>query len=198
MTMITTAFSDAIHDSQVCFRRLLKAMSEPGTRVELDRAGGFGSMNAGCVQTLLTLADSGTRLWLSPALQQDDAVLDNIRFHVAAPLSANAAEADFAVLAGADLAECDALLRALPVGSEEYPDNGATLLIETDSLDRGVEVTLSGPGIPDSRRICLGQVPEALVRFLSERDAAFPLGIDLILVCDRELVAIPRTTRVER
>ncbi|GAA3547637.1 phosphonate C-P lyase system protein PhnH [Zobellella aerophila] len=197
MTMITTAFADATHDSQICFRRLLTAMSEPGTRVELDRAGHFGSLSAGCVQTLLTLADSGTRVWLSPSLSRDQAVLDNLRFHVAAPLVERASDADFAVVSQADPAACEALLQALPTGCEEYPDQGATLLIETDSLARGVEVSLSGPGIPDVRRIRLGQLPEALVRYLNKREASFPLGIDLMLVCGRELVAIPRTTRVE-
>ncbi|WP_116475295.1 phosphonate C-P lyase system protein PhnH [Zobellella maritima] len=197
MTMITTAFANATHDSQICFRRLLTAMSEPGTRVELDRAGNFGSLSAGCTQALLTLADSGTRVWLSPTLNRDQAVLDNLRFHVAAPLVERASDADFAVLSQADLACCEALLQDLPVGCEEYPDKGATLLIETDSLAQGVELSLSGPGIPEVRRVRLGQLPEALVRYLNEREVAFPLGIDLMLVCGRELVAIPRSTRVE-
>ncbi|WP_319784420.1 phosphonate C-P lyase system protein PhnH [Oceanisphaera sp. IT1-181] len=197
MTTITTAFADTVHDSQLCFRRLLTAMSEPGTRVDLDRADGFGAMSAGCVQALLTLADSSTQLWLSAALQQDEAVRDNIRFHVASPLTLDAAAADFAVLALADQAECGALLRTLAQGSEEYPDQGATLFIETDSLVQGVEVCLSGPGIQGTRRVFLGRVPEALVRFLSERDTTSPQGIDLMLVCDRKLIAIARTTRVE-
>jgi alpha-D-ribose 1-methylphosphonate 5-triphosphate synthase subunit PhnH len=197
MTMITTAFADVTHDSQACFRRLLTAMSEPGTRVELDRAGHFGTMSAACVQTLLTLADSSTRLWLSSTLNLDQTVLDNIRFHVAAPLVERAADADFAVLARADLNDCAPVLQALPMGCEEYPDQGATLVIETDSLAAGPELVLSGPGIPERRSVRLGSLPQALVRFLSERDLSSPLGIDLIFVCDRELVAIPRSTRVE-
>ncbi|GHA20374.1 phosphonate C-P lyase system protein PhnH [Oceanisphaera arctica] len=197
MTGITTAFTDAIHDSQACFRRLLTAMSEPGTRVELDRAGEFGDLSAGTVQVLLTLADSSTRLWLSSTLREDQTACDNLRFHVAAPLVEQASGADFAVLSQADLAACGAVLQSLPMGCEEYPDQGATLVIETDSLAAGPELVLSGPGIPERRPVRLGSLPQALVRFLSERDLSSPLGIDLIFVCDRELVAIPRSTRVE-
>lgn len=42
MTTITTAFQDAVHDSQQCFRLLLKAMSEPGEIVTLEMSEGFG------------------------------------------------------------------------------------------------------------------------------------------------------------
>lgn len=197
MTAITTAFADAVHDSQTCFRRLLTAMSEPGTRVELDRAGAFGALSAGAVQVLLTLADHQTRLWLSASLQTDQATLDNLRFHVAAPLVSEPTEADFAVLARADLDSIGALLPSLPVGTEEYPDQGATMVIETDSLDQGVAVVLSGPGIASERSVQLGNLPPALVRWLSARDLSSPLGVDLVLVCERELIAIPRSTRVE-
>jgi len=197
MTGITTAFADAIHDSQACFRRLLTAMSEPGTRVGLDRAGEFGNLSAGTVQVLLTLADNSTRLWLSSSLREDQTACDNLRFHVAAPLVEQASDADFAVLSRRDLVTCGAVLQALPVGCEEYPDRGATLVIETDSLEQGPELVLSGPGIPDRRNVRLGTLPEALVRFMGERDLSSPLGIDLMFVCDRELVAIPRSTRVE-
>ncbi|NHH99266.1 phosphonate C-P lyase system protein PhnH [Oceanimonas sp. MB9] len=197
MTTITTAFADAVHDSQACFRRLLTAMAEPGTRVQLDRAHAFGAMNAGAVQVLLTLADHHTRLWLSPALQADTATLDNLRFHVGAPLVSDPAQADFAVLAYQDTSGCEAVLEALPAGTEEYPDQGATLVLETDSLDQGVAAVLSGPGIPGQRSVCLGSLPPALVRWLSERDPRSPLGLDLILVYERELIAIPRSTQVE-
>ncbi|MDP5293586.1 phosphonate C-P lyase system protein PhnH [Oceanimonas sp. CHS3-5] len=197
MTAITTAFADAIHDSQACFRRLLTAMSEPGTRVTLDRAGAFGGLSAGGAQVLLTLADNGTRIWLSASLKEDEAVLDNLRFHVAAPLTEQAATADFAVLSQRDSDAAEALLQALPKGTEEYPDRGATLVIETDAFDDGMPVTLSGPGIAGVRSVRLGSLPSALMRWLSERDLSSPLGIDLMLVCDRDLIAIPRSTRVE-
>ncbi|WMC10911.1 phosphonate C-P lyase system protein PhnH [Oceanimonas pelagia] len=197
MTTITTAFADAVHDSQTCFRRLLTAMAEPGTRVQLDRAHAFGALSAGAVQVLLTLADHHTRLWLSPSLSADQVVLDNLRFHVGAPLVNEPAQADFAVLSRTDLHACETVLPALPAGTEEYPDQGATLVVETDSLDDGVAAVLSGPGIPGQRSVCLGSLPPALVRWLSERDPRSPLGVDLIFVCERELIATPRSTRVE-
>ncbi|WP_107852270.1 phosphonate C-P lyase system protein PhnH [Oceanimonas marisflavi] len=197
MTTITTAFADAVHDSQTCFRRLLTAMAEPGTHVELDRAGAFGALNAGSVQVLLTLADHHTRLWLSPSLSADQVVLDNLRFHVGAPLMEEPGKADFAVLAQQDSDACEAVLTSLPAGTEEYPDQGATLVVETDSLDGGVEAVLSGPGIADKRSVFLGSLPPALVRWLGERELRSPLGVDLIFVCERELIAIPRSTRVE-
>ncbi|MGF1777358.1 phosphonate C-P lyase system protein PhnH [Vibrio nomapromontoriensis] len=199
MTTITPAFQDAVHDSLYCFRLLLKAMSEPGKRVTLDKSHGFGDMQAATAQILLSLADNATSVWLSPALQSDEAVLDNVRFHSGAPVVAAQNEADFAVIAERDLISCSSQWLAFNQGNEEYPDQATTVIVELDSLTSGQRISLSGPGIETRCDAYIGDVPSEFLTFLMSRQELtdFPLGIDLILVHQQDVLCLPRTTNVE-
>ena len=196
MNLISTAFADAVHDSQFCFRRLLKAMSEPGTRITLDRSQGFGTMPPAAVQVLLTLGDSQTPVWLSPKLN-DKPVTDNIAFHIGATVTHQLADAVFAVVGAEDLTYIAARFAECYPGNEEYPDQGTTLVIETDSFATGPELTLNGPGIPGTRQVQLGNLDDEILSQLQNNGSRFPMGLDLIFVAGEEVIAIPRSTTVE-
>ncbi|WP_295895561.1 phosphonate C-P lyase system protein PhnH [uncultured Vibrio sp.] len=199
MSMISPAFQDAVHDSQQCFRLLLKAMSEPGTVVTLDRCDGFGNMMSAAAQTLLSMADNATPIWLSPAYIQDRAVSENIKFHVSAPMVESLEQASFAVYSLQDLDNQDWHNLPFNIGNEEYPDTSTTVLIELDSVLDGAELMLSGPGIEVQRNVKLKGAPTALITYLMQRqeDVNFPLGVDFIFVCDQQVMCLPRTTNVE-
>ena len=80
------AFSLAVQDAQHSFRRLLKAMSEPGVIVSLQQLQhGWQPLNVASTSLLLTLADHETPVWLASALH-NDLVGQNLRFHTGAPL----------------------------------------------------------------------------------------------------------------
>lgn len=73
-------------DAQQSFRRLLKAMSEPGVIVSLHQLSrGWLPLNLASTSVLLTLADNDTPVWLSGALLNDIAS-QNLRFHTNAQL----------------------------------------------------------------------------------------------------------------
>ncbi len=62
------AFTLAVQDAQHSFRRLLKAMSEPGVIVSLHQLSqGWLPLNLATTSVLLTLADNDTPVWLSGA-----------------------------------------------------------------------------------------------------------------------------------
>ena len=62
------AFTLAVQDAQQSFRRLLKAMSEPGVIVSLHQLSqGWLPLNLASTSVLLTLADNDTPVWLSGA-----------------------------------------------------------------------------------------------------------------------------------
>lgn len=197
MSHITSAFTDAVHDSQFCFRRLLKAMSEPGTLVELDRCNGFGSMMPATSQVLLALADNSTSLWMSQAFSQDSAATQNIHFHIGASINAAPEKASFAAIAKLDLPALNVEDLAFNTGNEEYPDRSTTVVIETDSLSSGQRFKLSGPGIQGEQHIRLGNLPAVLKNKLLTQGEIFPLGLDYIFVSGEQVVAIPRSTSVE-
>ncbi|KFA98598.1 phosphonate C-P lyase system protein PhnH [Vibrio sp. ER1A] len=208
MTTITTAFKDAVHDSQQCFRLLLKAMSEPGEIVTLEMSEGFGAMHKAATQTLLSLSDNATPIWLSESHLKDAAIRENIRFHCGSPVTERQNSASFAVIAEQDLADFDWNNATFSLGCEEYPDQSTTVIVELGSLTNGSDanpskggltLTLSGPGIESKSVLNIGVASKAFQHFLQGRQEhfAFPLGMDLILVNDESIACLPRTTLVE-
>ena len=110
-----------------------------------------------------------------------DAVRAWITFHTGAPFAA----ADDAALA---VGTWDALqpLDRFAIGTPEYPDRSATLIVEMGALP-APNARLTGPGIKgETQGFCPGTRP-----------VSFPLGLDLILTAGTTITAIPRSTKVE-
>ena len=77
---LQTAFTLPVQDAQHSFRRLLKAMSEPGVIVSLQQLQhGWQPLNIASTSLLLTLADHDTPVWMAAALH-NDLVSQNLRF----------------------------------------------------------------------------------------------------------------------
>ncbi|EIH4233465.1 phosphonate C-P lyase system protein PhnH [Escherichia coli] len=69
---LETAFMLPVQDAQHSFRRLLKAMSEPGVIVALHQLKrGWQPLNIATTSVLLTLADNDTPVWLAAPLSND-------------------------------------------------------------------------------------------------------------------------------
>jgi len=83
-------------------------------------------------------------------------------------------------------------LAVYPLGTSEYPDRSATLIVECSELAAS-GATLTGPGIEETATLSL---PE-LEAFQANR-TLFPLGLDFILTCGERLAALPRSTEVSR
>jgi len=196
---IVPAFEEPVTQAQQTFRRLLKAMSEPGEMVRIPPLAPLGSLCPATHAVCLTLLDSQTPLWLSDGFA-DSQIRRNLHFHTGMPLTTDPAAAHFALARGDEI---DALER-FSRGSAEYPEQGCTLVIQLESLaggrDSGSAATtlqLSGPGIENSRRLNLTGLGQPLVDYLVQRPDSFPWGLDFIFTEGRSLVAIPRTTQVE-
>ena len=64
---LQTAFNLPVQDAQQSFRRLLKAMSEPGVIVALHQLKhGWQPLGLATTSVLLTLVDGDTPVWLAP------------------------------------------------------------------------------------------------------------------------------------
>lgn len=186
-------FDDNVHDSQQCFRQILRAMSEPGTLVQLcspTTPEGLAPASFALCQTLL---DSDTRLWLSPGFDRPG-IERNLRFHCGLSLTRQREEAHFALARQDELQTLEGFGR----GSPEYPETGVTLLLEV-SLEGPRSshcLTLSGPGIDGERQIHVSGLTGPVLDELLNRQDSFPQGIDLMLIDQHQLICIPRTTRV--
>jgi alpha-D-ribose 1-methylphosphonate 5-triphosphate synthase subunit PhnH len=138
--------------------------------------------------TLLTLADRDTPVWIAPSLGTEAA--DYLRFHVGAPSAANAGAARFAVLDPASPVS----LAAFDGGSDRYPDTSATVIVQALALNGGEPVALNGPGIKGTRIIAPSGLPSGFWIDVANNHALYPRGVDLLLVSDASLLALPRST----
>jgi alpha-D-ribose 1-methylphosphonate 5-triphosphate synthase subunit PhnH len=186
-------FADAVHDAQKCFRAILDAMAHPGRIVEAP-AGLAGSpldpLGAAVTAVALTLCDINTPVWLDEA---SATAAGYLAFHCGAPLATTPAEARFAFIS--DTAALPPL-DVFALGTDEYPERSATLVIEVSGLVADTGTLLCGPGIRDEVRLGVAGLP---ARFWTERTALaelFPRGIDVLFVCGSLLAAVPRSTRI--
>ncbi len=99
--LIPPAFRDPVHDAQSVFRRLLNALSRPGTLVSLPSpAQPPAPMGGPLAAIALTLADGDCPIWLDPALSMEP-VRRYLHFHTNAPQVANPMAATVALIGNA-------------------------------------------------------------------------------------------------
>jgi alpha-D-ribose 1-methylphosphonate 5-triphosphate synthase subunit PhnH len=193
-TRLEPGFADPVHDAQACFRAVLDAIAHPGC-VGLIPAPLAGlppaPLSPAAISIALTLCDIDTPIWLDKASAEAARYL---AFHCGAPFANTPDEARFAFIADAVAMPP---LDAFALGSDEYPERSATLVIEVSGLVDGSGMSLRGPGIRDETRLGVAGLP---TRFWAERAVLaelFPRGLDVLFVCDNKLAALPRSTRIE-
>ena len=177
-------FDDPATQSAHAFRSVMEAMARPGTLHDISGAAPPAPLSPAAGAVLLTLCDTETPVYLAGDAHCD-ALQAWLAFHTGAPL-VGPAHCQFAVGTWCALAP----LSAYPIGSSEYPDRSATLIVECPDLtDTGA--ILTGPGIQDKAALSL---PE--VRAFQSNHASFPLGLDFIFTSGDRLAALPRSTQV--
>jgi len=196
--MVTVAelpagFADKVLSAQSTFRAVMDAMARPG-RVHRIRAvtGTPAPMMRGTAAIALTLFDHDTPVWLDSAMSATSDVAKWLKFHTSAPVIADSSASSFAVIGDAQhLPPLD----RFAFGSNEYPDRSTTLIVQVDSVTSGPAFELTGPGI-DGAAVLQATIPANLIERLEINATLFPRGIDVVLVHDDAIVAIPRTTRL--
>ena len=183
-TVLSGGFADAPRDSAHAFRAAMQAMARPGCIHAVSGALPPAPLSVAAGVLILTLCDPDTPLFLAGAHDRA-AVRDWVTFHTGAPLN-GPAECVFA------LGDWQALQPLAPykIGTAEYPDRSATLIVEMPALFAS-GVRLTGPGIKDDAWLSL---PETAAFAANAR--SFPLGSDFFFTAGAQLAALPRSTRV--
>ncbi|MBA7468155.1 Alpha-D-ribose 1-methylphosphonate 5-triphosphate synthase subunit PhnH [subsurface metagenome] len=196
--MVTVAelpagFADKVLSAQSTFRSVMEAMARPGSVQRIHAAAGTPApMMHGTAAIALTLFDHDTPVWLDRAMSATPDVAKWLKFHTSAPVIADPTVSSFAVIGDAQhLPPLD----RFALGSNEYPDRSTTLIIQVASLRSGPAFELTGPGI-DGTAVLQATIPADLFERLAINAVLFPRGIDVALVHDDAVVAIPRTTRL--
>jgi alpha-D-ribose 1-methylphosphonate 5-triphosphate synthase subunit PhnH len=180
-------FTDPVADAQHCFRAVLEAMARPGTIREAGCPTAPPPLCPAAAAVLLTLIDPETPLWLDPAFE---GARGWAAFHCGAEFVAPDAAA---FLLTTELPG----LSTLRQGSDEAPEESATVILQLRRLGAGASFRLSGPGLAHAAVFAAGGLPAGFAELWAANRAAFPRGVDLILCAGGQLAALPRTVAVE-
>ncbi|MDJ0637569.1 MAG: phosphonate C-P lyase system protein PhnH [Paracoccaceae bacterium] len=177
-------FNDAPREASFVFRGLMNAMARPGTIETI--AGGKPPMplSIAAGTALLSLADADTPVHLAGATDTKE-VRGWLAFQTGATL-VGPDSATFAVGTWEALLPLD----RYPIGTPEYPDRSATLIVEVPDLTQSGS-RLTGPGIESEASLSL---PDKAA--LQRNGARFPLGLDFFFTSGDRIAALPRSTRI--
>jgi alpha-D-ribose 1-methylphosphonate 5-triphosphate synthase subunit PhnH len=191
---LPAGFADKVLSAQSTFRSVMDAMARPGSVQRIAAVAGTPDvMMRGTAAIALTLFDHDTPVWLDARMSETSHVAKWLKFHTSAPVIADSSISSFALIG--EPQNLPALDR-FAFGSNEYPDRSTTLILQVDSLTQGPAFELRGPGIDGTAILQASLQPRDLLERLSINVTLFPRGIDVVLVHDDAIVAIPRTTRL--
>ncbi|APG48306.1 phosphonate C-P lyase system protein PhnH [Phaeobacter porticola] len=166
------------------FRAAMTAMARPGTLCDISGGTPPEGVSEAAGSLLLTLCDPETGLYLAADVDRP-ALRDWITFHTGAPI-VTAAEADFALGGWAALAPYD----AYRIGTAEYPDRSATLIVEVVGFDQA-NALMRGPGIKETAKAALPDIAP-----FQANASLFPLGFDTYFTAGTQIAALPRSSQI--
>ncbi|NMM81386.1 phosphonate C-P lyase system protein PhnH [Acidovorax sp. SRB_14] len=198
LAALGAGFSSEALGSQGVFRSVLTALSQPGDPVAIAHDAEVPATgHAASAVVLLALLDSECTLWLSPTLAASQAGVW-LRFHTGCVLVDAPEVARFAWVAAGDALPA---LARLQCGSDEYPDQSATCVIDVAVLAPAVEGSgnwrLTGPGIRSAQHLLVAGLPGDFAAQWTENHGAFPRGVDVVLATATHIAGLPRTTRID-
>jgi len=193
---VVTGFTHEALGSQAVFRASLNALSYPGRPLKMPLDCALPRQGQGAAAALLLgLLDSDTSLWMSPSVFHSDAS-PWLRFHTGCKAVEDVRAAQFVWVA---LGDSLPQMSSLMLGSDAYPDQSATCIIETQGLDTNVEdLFLEGPGIEGKRALKVLGLPDAFLEQWTDNHAIFPRGVDVFFTDSTHIVGLPRSTRISR
>ncbi|QXD31719.1 phosphonate C-P lyase system protein PhnH [Candidatus Pelagisphaera phototrophica] len=199
--MVREAAYDEVFDSQCHFRSILDSMARPGKINDLKRLGFEPpqSLLSATTAVCLSLLNQDVSFYMArgnPASEEFLKVNTGSR-------SADLEEADFIIV---DEDESPDLVRLVKEGLLTYPEEGATIILQTkgfedEQADGFQGIRLEGPGIDGVMELHVRGLGLEWIEALRAKNSEFPLGVDLILVSDSEpgeqkVACIPRSSRI--
>ncbi len=192
-------FSHKAEASQKVYRKLLKAMSEPGKIIDIAFVTEQYGVNNEGVELLLypsvwaiaqSLLDSDCSVYVSPVLAQKT-FTQSLSFYMDAELNNNKKIVDFAFIT---IDELDENLSEFNVGQLEAPHKSCTLIIQTPSISDKPQLGLSGPGIERVKHLWIEGLHADQIELIQANHRLYPCGVDFIFCTPEKIVALPRST----
>jgi alpha-D-ribose 1-methylphosphonate 5-triphosphate synthase subunit PhnH len=196
MQSMVAGFDNEAFGSQAVFRVALQALSHPGQILTMPMDAQLPQSGHGAAALLLLgLLDADTTVWMSESLAQSDAAAW-LRFHTGCLCVSDPHEAQFLWLAQGQDPIWPSLAQ-LRQGSDAYPDQSATCVIEVQSLQAGASGwVLQGPGIATQQTLQVQGLAADFQAQWADNHGRFPQGVDVFLTTPTQVVGLPRTTRI--
>ncbi|PKY11156.1 phosphonate C-P lyase system protein PhnH [Acidithiobacillus marinus] len=175
---------------QQIFRTLLSAMSAPGEIMSIPARPEPAPLSPACAGVCLTLLDASSAVALTGMAPT---VAPWLNDHCRAPM-VSLDEAQFVLGMGK---HWNWESSQAPIGSEEEPEQGATLILELDNLNAGIPLQLTGPGISGTRNIA-PRLGTGFLAFWQKQQSQYPRGVDLILCSQDQCLCLPRSVTICR
>ena len=193
MNQLARGFVEPVFDAQASFRKIMHALATPGRIMSLKADLAVPEpMNPAAAAALLALCDFETTLWLSPGLTRQGTIGEYLGFHTGTRLASEPASASFALV---DLAQDRLDIGCFAQGTPEYPDRSTTVVLLCERLAGQDAIDFTGPGIAGRTRLGFSPMPVDFREQWRANREIFPLGVDLILTCGHDLMALPRSAR---
>lgn len=188
---------ETVHFIQESYRKLLNTMARPGIIEKLEdnfsKECEWIDFLFGTYSIMKMLLDTETSFKVFSLEEEKNA---NIINGLTGANIKDTYESDF-VFVSLDKFECvDKIIKNLKVGDLINPEKGATLIIEVENINKGIEVKLKGPGILGEKNISL-PMKESWISLRNEKVSEYPTGIDLVFIdIEGNILSIPRTTKI--
>jgi alpha-D-ribose 1-methylphosphonate 5-triphosphate synthase subunit PhnH len=169
---------------QQVFRGLMEVMSRPGKIINLavlsDNASPARALLATLLDAEVNLCDHHALLDESdwPLLQTEKVAVEHARYI----LCRGESTIDFEPM----------------LGELSSPEHSATIVLVVENLSEGSNhLSLRGPGVKSEISVKIAGLNRDWLTQREQWISSFPLGVDLLLVDDSQLMALPRTTKIE-
>jgi alpha-D-ribose 1-methylphosphonate 5-triphosphate synthase subunit PhnH len=192
--VLAAGFANPVMAAQSTFRAVLAATARPGTIWPIvAELAPPAPLSRGAGAIALTLCDQDTPVWLDARLRATNAIAEWLRFHCGVRIVDEPGAAVFAFAGdGASLPD----FAHFNPGSIDYPDRSTTIVILVESLQSGIPLTLTGPGIRGQQTLRAAPLPHDIAERLTGNRRLFPRGVDLLLVAADAVAALPRSVRL--
>lgn len=189
-----------VHDVQTAYRKVIDSMSRPGKITNLEEEASKADFHTGCYPSteVLALMLLDTEVTFKVFSAKEDHITGLINQFTYAK-AAEADQADFIFL----LKDCnqqhlETAIRSAKIGSLMNPHESATIIIETSSIQEGIDLVLTGPGIETGHMVSISSV-DTWLEIRNEKNKEFPLGIDIIITdANHSILCLPRTTQIRK
>lgn len=193
---------EIVHDIQTAYRSVLDSLSRPGVVSDLAEQVSHLDIEGGCYSTTLLLALMLLDTEVTFAVVADNEQQEQVTRLINQLTYAKSVEIDQAhyvfVLSGARAQQVEAALEMAKTGELNNPHESATIIVEADVVSNESGLSLKGPGI-QTESVARVERSGDWKRVREQKNAEFPLGIDLIFVdAQHRLLGLPRTTQVEQ